>query len=71
MNSAHHQGIDLPGKLLKVTQTCSDGVIEGIEHLSLPVLGVQWHPERLMESPKEKNAVSGAPLFQEFLSRAF
>ena len=61
----------MPGKLLKVTQTCSDGVIEGIEHLSLPVLGVQWHPERLMESPKEKNAVSGAPLFQEFLSRAF
>ena len=71
VNSAHPQGIDLPGKLLKVTQTCSDGVIEGIEHLSLPVLGVQWHPERLMESPKEKNAVSGAPLFQEFLSRAF
>lgn len=71
VNSAHHQGIDLPGKLLKVTQTCDDGVIEGIEHLSLPILGVQWHPERLTENEKPNEAVSGAPLFQEFLSRAF
>lgn len=71
VNSAHHQGIDLPGKLLKVTQTCDDGVIEGIEHLSLPILGVQWHPERLMENKKPNDTVSGVPLFQEFLSRAF
>lgn len=69
VNSAHHQGIDVIGKQLKITQAAPDGVAEGIEHLTLPILGVQWHPERMMEKTK-KDAVNGSLLFQEFLSRA-
>lgn len=57
INSAHHQGIDLPGRLLEVTQTAEDGVIEGIEHRKLPILGVQWHPERLFFD--KENAPAG------------
>lgn len=68
VNSAHHQGIDYPGKHLKVTQTAPDGVIEGIEHTSLPILGVQWHPERLFDHTSKKTTVDGSLLFQEFLS---
>lgn len=68
VNSAHHQGIEYPGKYLKVTQTAPDGVVEGMEHTSLPILGVQWHPERLMEQEAKKTTVDGSLLFQEFLS---
>jgi len=45
--SAHHQAVCTLGNWLKATQHAHDGVIEGIEHKSLPILGVQWHPERL------------------------
>lgn len=72
VNSAHHQGIRLPGKALKITQTAKDGVIEGIEHTTLPILGVQWHPERLNCAPpcthEKKTAVNGSLLFEKFLS---
>lgn len=74
VNSAHHQGIQLPGKALKVTQTAADGVIEGIEHTTLPILGVQWHPERLNRAlpgaHEKKTTIDGSLLFQHFLSLA-
>ena len=76
VNSAHHQGISIPGKQLTVIQTSEDDVIEGIRHEHLPILGVQWHPERLLVLPddspeaklQKKTAVDGSLLFQEFLS---
>lgn len=45
--SAHHQAVCTLGNGLKAVQHAHDGVIEAIEHESLPILGVQWHPERL------------------------
>ncbi|OBX84673.1 anthranilate synthase component II [Faucicola atlantae] len=30
---------------LRITATCQDGVIMAIEHVSLPIFGVQFHPE--------------------------
>ena len=50
-NSAHHQAVNSLGTNLKVTQTSLDGTIEGIEHNTLPILGVQWQPERLFQVP--------------------
>lgn len=47
INSAHHQCIDAPAQELIPFQYSSDGVIEGFLHYNLPVLGLQWHPERL------------------------
>lgn len=47
VNSYHHQCITTPGKGLKIFQTAPDGVAEGFLHETLPVLGVQWHPERI------------------------
>jgi putative glutamine amidotransferase len=49
VNSYHHQGVtaDLLAPDLDVFAVCeADGVIEGVLHRTLPVIGVQWHPER-------------------------
>lgn len=48
VNSAHHQAIGRPGRGLQIIQYCPEDLCpEAIAHESLPILGVQWHPERL------------------------
>jgi putative glutamine amidotransferase len=53
INSSHHQAIDQPGKDLRVTGKATDGTIEGVEWTgdSNWVVGVQWHPERMVGDP--------------------
>ena len=46
INSAHHQCIDLPGNNLFPFQH-TNAVCESFIHKILPILGFQWHPERL------------------------
>ncbi len=46
VNSIHHQAVRDPGPELVVTAWSDDGVIEAIEADGL--LGVQWHPERMV-----------------------
>lgn len=65
-NSAHHQAIRSLGRQLHATQYAYDGTIEGIEHDSLPILGVQWHPERLVQGKCPVKCVNGMPLFEWF-----
>ena len=50
VNSAHHQAIDKLGNSLSVICRAGDNVIEGIMHTTLPVIAVQWHPERIMDN---------------------
>jgi anthranilate synthase/aminodeoxychorismate synthase-like glutamine amidotransferase len=52
-------GFDLPAEL-EVTATSEDGVVQGVRHTSLPVDGVQFHPESIM-------TVEGKALLQNFL----
>ncbi len=53
INSLHHQAVATLGKDLKIVATSKfDGIIEWIEHISLPLYGVQWHPECLKEQKK-------------------
>lgn len=47
VNSYHHQAIDKLGKQLHVCAKSQDGCIEAIEHASLPIIAVQWHPESM------------------------
>lgn len=71
MNSSHHQAVGIPGTGLKVSARCpQDGVVEAIEgpfDVVTPhfVLGVQWHPERTMDSSSTSRA-----LFTRFLDEA-
>ena len=49
VNSSHHQAVDIPGEGLIPVQWAEDGTVEALRHATLPVFGVQWHPERLRE----------------------
>ncbi len=46
VNSAHHQAVNRLGDGMQAVQWADDGVVEGICHRELPVVGFQWHPER-------------------------
>ena len=44
----HHQAIKKLAKPLKVTMVdAKDGTIEGVQHKTLPVIGIQYHPDRM------------------------
>lgn len=66
VNSAHHQSVGKLGRGLKVIQRCPlDGCPEALAHESLPIIGVQWHPERLNDCC---TAVSGEKVLLYLLS---
>jgi putative glutamine amidotransferase len=48
VQSAHHQVVDRLGAGLRAVGWAHDGHVEAIEHESLPIVGVQWHPEALL-----------------------
>ena len=50
-------------EVLRVTATCADGTIMGIQHRSLPVEGVQFHPESIASE-------HGHQMIRNFLRRA-
>lgn len=68
VNSAHHQCIHNPGQDLEIIQASTDGIPEALVHERLPILGVQWHPERMCLQHRKSGTVSGTALFQWLLS---
>ena len=68
VNSSHHQAIGRLGDGLTVTTTAENPcVIEGIAHETLPILAVQWHPERMCFEKERSDTVNGAALIQYFV----
>jgi putative glutamine amidotransferase len=54
VNSTHHQAIDRVGRGLRVVARAPDGVVEGVEGTGDAfVLGLQWHPERMLDRPEQ------------------
>ncbi len=66
INSAHHQAIKRLGEGLTATMHAGD-IIEGFQHKTLPIIGVQWHPERMCFSQKRNDTVDGSRLFEAFI----
>lgn len=67
VNSAHHQAISRLGEGLSAVSRCPlDGCIEAIAHRSLPVTGVQWHPERIDAA---KSGTDGRKVLEHFISQ--
>jgi putative glutamine amidotransferase len=65
-NSMHHQAIKQLAPGLVATAFAPDGLIEGVEASGAPFLiGVQWHPEELVETQAEMRG-----LFTAFVEAA-
>ena len=67
INSNHHQAVDKLGKNLHIIQMSHDNVIEGIVHDTLPIIAVQWHPERCPAIQTKKASLPGNLLLRAFL----
>ena len=67
VNSAHHQAIDVLGEKLRAIAFSDDQVLEAIEHVSLPIICVQWHPERMCLDNERPDTDDGLPIFQYFI----
>jgi putative glutamine amidotransferase len=65
VNSFHHQAVARLAPGFRVAARSPEGIIEAIEREDRPFyLGVQWHPERMPESPHS------ARLFHAFVDAA-
>ena len=67
-NSYHHQAVDKLGEGLAAAAFSENGsVIEALEHESLPIRAVQWHPERMTGAHRyDPEGPDMKPLFKDF-----
>ncbi len=68
VNSWHHQAITKPGKGMRICATSEGGLAEACEHETLPLLSVQFHPERL-RAAGHGGIADGDKLFSWFIAR--
>lgn len=70
VNSYHHQAVDELGRGLVPTAFSMSGqVVEGLAHESLPILAVQWHPERMWgPGRRDPEGPDMLPFFTSFCS---
>lgn len=67
VNSIHHQAVDRLGEGLRATAWAESGFVEAFEHESRPILGVQFHPERMAFALRRPDTVDAEPLFLHFV----
>ena len=68
VNSAHHQVIKVLGKDLRATATWGEKYVEAIEHTTLSIFGVQWHPERMCFGKARPDTVDGSKIIEHFIN---
>lgn len=68
-NSSHHQACGIMGKDLKAVMHSDEGYVEGLVHETLPVWGVQWHPERMCFAHARTDTADGSLVFRFFLKQ--
>lgn len=67
VNSAHHQALGRLGRGLTASARSEGGVMEAVEHDTLPLIAVQFHPERMTGARSRPDTVDGGPIFHAFL----
>lgn len=66
-NSSHHQAAaEIPSDFI-LTAMSDDGVIEGFAHKTLPILSVQWHPERMAFSFYDETKSDGGIIWKYWI----
>ena len=65
VNTYHHQAVKDVAEGFQVCGRANDGLIEAIEHKEKYIMGVQWHPECMVDVHKEYE-----PLFKDFIREA-
>ena len=68
VNSSHHQAVDKLGEGLHVALRCPDGTIEAMYHEQLPIIGVQFHPERMCFEKSRDDTVDGSKIIDYYLT---
>ena len=54
VNSAHHQAVEKLAPGLRVLARAPDGIVEAVQMTDREFfLGVQWHPERIVDRPEQ------------------
>jgi putative glutamine amidotransferase len=62
VNSAHHQAVEKLAPGLRLLARAPDGIVEAVQMTDREfLLGVQWHPERIMDRPEQRR------LFEAFV----
>lgn len=64
VNSQHNQGIRVLSESLVGTAWSTDGLIEAFEHREHDIMGVQWHPEVMIDRDE-----AARQLFTDFVQR--
>ena len=67
VNTIHHQAVKKPGKGLKITARSPEGVVEALEHQSLPIFATQFHPEKMANSFRDQTTQDFQPVFEYFV----
>lgn len=69
VNSSHHQAVKKLAENFKVMQRAEDGTIESIIHDFLPIIAVQYHPEKMsFENRTDDTLIDGKYIFEYFIS---
>lgn len=68
-NSYHHQSVKMMAEGFVCSAVCGE-VIEAMEHTTLPIFAVQWHPERMTGVDRfVHHGPDSAPLFLNFVKQ--
>ncbi len=71
VNSSHHQAIKKVGNGLKVISKADDGIVEAMQHTTLPIMTVQFHPERMCLEFAKDELADGLEIFRYFFQHYF
>jgi len=68
VNSTHHQAVRSLPEGFRITARSDEGIIEGFEHETLPIITTQFHPERLTAIEGNDRTPDFLPLFEHFVA---